>query len=323
MRRLLVKIGYFACIFLMLVLALDYFISYNLKYAFSKSSQVWNDIIDQKINDSCLIYGSSRAEFHFNPYTIEDSLHIGCYNLGTQAARLDPILIRHKVNLDYNPFPKWIIFSLDSQTLVDQNFLPYGDQYLAYLPWNCTITENVYTFFKPSAYLLPLYRYIDKTNLIKKSLVSFLYSLKHGKRQFYSDKGYLSIPMNLSHLSREESTFENEYDNPDEYKIDIGMTNKLDSFIKECKENNTKLMFVYTPEYIKFQEAILNRAEIIQTYKTLCENNDLIFLDYSNDSMSYKREYFADKYHLNTNGSQAFTELFIKDLKQLNFFENK
>jgi hypothetical protein len=95
----------------------------------------------------------------------------------------------------------------------------------------------------------------------------------------------------------------------------------FENFLKECKSNNIKLIFVYTPEYIEGQKFVSNRAQIMGLYKKYSKQYQIPFYDFSNDSISYQKKYFYNASHLNKVGSQLFTRKFIETLKNYDIFE--
>lgn len=74
---------------------------------------------------------------------------------------------------------------------------------------------------------------------------------------------------------------------------------------------------VYTPEYIEGQEFTKNRSDIIQLFQEKSEQYQFPFLDYSNDTLSYDKQYFYNAMHLNKTGAELFTDKLIEDIQQL------
>ena len=89
----------------------------------------------------------------------------------------------------------------------------------------------------------------------------------------------------------------------------------FDRFLRECKIQKIEIIFVYSPEYIEGQRFVKNKNQIMATYRKFSMKYNIPFYDYSNDSMSYKKEYFYNALHLNKTGAELFTKRLIDTLK--------
>jgi hypothetical protein len=300
--------------FILVSYFLDVFISTNLKKSNSmaqKEYSTWNDILDEKINADIAIYGASRAWVHINPTKITDSLNISAYNLGIDGHNFWLQNLRHLLYFKNNTKPKLIIHSLDIFTLEKRKDLYNPDQFLPYMLWNkdiqkATIDYVGYNFFD---YKIPLIRYYGKY----KSL------LTAGELYFFPQwnsiekiKGYQGQPL----------IWNNDFDLAIKKMkgytaiLDTASIALFDKYLQECKNNNIRIIFVYTPEYIEGQKFVKNRNDIIEKYKFYSKKYDIPFYDYSNDSISYNKTYFYNASHLNKDGAEFFTNKFIDTLKK-------
>ena len=89
----------------------------------------------------------------------------------------------------------------------------------------------------------------------------------------------------------------------------------FENFIKECKQNQIELIFVYTPEYIEGQKLFSNRTELMDFYKSISNHYSIPFYDYSADSLCYQKKYFYNASHLNQQGAEIFSRKLASDLK--------
>ena len=92
---------------------------------------------------------------------------------------------------------------------------------------------------------------------------------------------------------------------------------KIDSIIAQCQALDIQLILAYTPEYIDGQNFISNRSEIVEMFSNYARENDLIFLDYSSDSICLDKSNFYNSMHLNRRGATKFTKKLARDLKNL------
>lgn len=299
----IILLGYFA----------DVFISNILKKSNShaqKEYSTWNNIMDGTVNSDIVIYGNSRAWLQINPTMIGDSLKTTAYNLGIDGHNFWLEYLRHTLLLKNNTKPKLIIHSLDNFTLEKKKELYNPDQFLPYMLWNSEIQEAIsdYEGYDVMDYKIPLLRYYGKLDAFK-TVVRLI--LKPESNTTERVRGYKSADL----------AWDGSFDKL--LKVKKSHTAKLDSasivlfekYLNECKSKNIKIVFVVAPQYIAGQKFISNRNEIMGIYSSFSEKYNIPFFDYSNDSLSFKKEYFFNATHLNKTGAELFTNKLIVKLK--------
>jgi hypothetical protein len=97
-------------------------------------------------------------------------------------------------------------------------------------------------------------------------------------------------------------------------KLDTASVVLFDKFLQECKNNNIKVSLIYTPEHIEGQKFIKNKNLITDLYKKHAEKYNLLYLDYSKDSICLDKSYFYNATHLNKTGSEVFSKKLVNDL---------
>jgi len=316
MKKFLKRLLLFILPLLILSYPLDLFISKQLKKTkndFSGEFLVWNDIYAGKINADIIIYGSSRAYNHINPFIFEKELGCKTYNLGLEGHNFWLHYYRHTQYMAHNYAPKYIIFSLDLWSFDKRSDLYNFGQFLPYLLFNnhiryYTASYKGFSFFD---YYIPLIRYVGNIRVINYAFENYL---KKNNINGFRDKGYASSD------SEWNDDFENAKTKIRYYEAMPDSLSMLlfDNFVAQCKDKNIELILVYTPEYIGGQKFTINRTEMMDMFYQLSYKHNLIFLDYSNDSLSYNRDYFYNVSHLNRTGSMLFTDKLIKDLQSIN-----
>jgi hypothetical protein len=296
---------------LVLSYPIDLFLSHNLKKsnALFGEYEVWNDIYNNNVNADILIYGSSRAWVDISPKIIEDSLLFKTYNFGMDGHNFWLQYLRHREYLKHNNKPKHIILAVDFNSLQKRNELYLFEQFLPYLLWNNNMIEYTksYEGFDFFDYHIPLIRYTGNSSVIKKALSI---SLQNEKLKPYRTKGYKGVKKTWS------KDLDNAKSKMDKYKIKIDSSSVLlfDQFLKECKESKIKVSLVYTPDHIEGQNFLDNKDTVIELYKGYASKYDLVYLDYSNDSICRNKDYFYNATHLNKKGSELFTKKLASDL---------
>ena len=152
-------------------------------------------------------------------------------------------------------------------------------------------------------------RYLYNTSALIAAVKSFT-NVRNTPSRYKGYKG-MEYTWNLD-LENAKSQF-----NTYEVKFDPSLTKLLEQFIKECKEENIKLVLLYTPEYIQGQAFVKNREAMISKYKSLAQKYRLAFLDYSGDELSMQQQFFYNAQHLNKKGSEIFTRKLINEITLL------
>ena len=272
---------------------------------------VWNDLYGGKISNEIVIYGSSRAVVQIDPRIIEDSLQQSCYNLGIDGHNFWLQYFRHKEFLSYNKVPKLIIHSLDVTTLTDRGDLFNSDQFLPYLLLDKTIQSNTqdYNFFSGWDFKVPMVRFMGNER-----------AMLHAAKLLFKEQpdtvgrinGYQAEPKTWNadfEIARKKLPTYN-------IEVDSGALNLFKSYLRECSDQQIRIIFVYTPQYIEGQQFIQNKEYILNIYRSLGKAYNIPFLDYSDDPICQSKVYFYNSGHLNKVGSALFTRNLGHDLKE-------
>ncbi len=177
-------------------------------------------------------------------------------------------------------------------------------------------TQNVGCFDKLD-FILPLKRFfliipsLRKYHLHRGTIKRYFSSRRvHLKERGYfgQDRKFSRIkPKNKAALITRDSIYS---------LISIEHIHLFEAFIQECKENNIKLVVVFSPFYIEGQEIEVNFDVIMQFYRELMKKHDIPFYDYSKIPINYSTEYFYNMMHLNKTGAEMFSKQLASDLKR-------
>ena len=295
----------------LIALGIDIFISKSLLKSnlFSGELNVWNDIYDENIDEDLVIYGSSRSYVHINPEILDKELSLNSYNLGFNAFKINFQKYRHNLFLK-NHNPKNIIINLDINSL--SNLPVYKpEQFLPMLLYN----EELYSMIKTSLnsnyklryreIFFPLIRYRhynnDGKNIIKE--LRFIYFNKKNKQ--FRIKGFEGINRKWEDENLEEQIV----------LISEDRKNDLFEMIRELKDKDINIILINSPEYISQIRSQKNRKEVLDLYKSIANKYNIPFVDYTNDSINFKKELFYNSDHLNAKGADVFTRKLAKDIK--------
>jgi len=315
MRKFNFRLLVFSLPVIGLLWPLDYFLSYNLKKSneYPGELEVMNDIYNGNLNCDIAVYGSSRAWTQFNPIIMENSLRMNVYNFGIDGHNFWIQYLRHLEYIKHNKKPKLIILVVDIFSLQKRMDLNEPIQFMPYMLWNKNIREytSSYKYLNKLEYYIPLIRYAGKRNTLNTAIKNISRSSKDSKK--YRNKGYKGMVREWT------DDFDKAKAEMKQYNIvlDTASITLFDRFINECRALNIKLMFVYTPEYIDGQKFVSNRKDVFDIYKWYAKKYNLVFLDYSSDELSFKKELFYNASHLNSKGADLFTYKLTSDLKNI------
>ena len=298
----------FFTIFFVLI-CVDSYYSNQLKKMplFSGEVQEWELIRNGKTKVDLAVFGSSRAFIHINPQILETELKQTVYNFGLNGSKFKMQYYRFNLYLKHNPKPKTIVWNLDTFSFshIDEVFQP--NQYAPFMLWNFNLYEALKDYKQTTIwdFILPLYRYRNQTYW-KEQIASAKKEILE-KDGFFREDGFKSYnrewKVNWKKLKKKNAEFDSQ-----EYVL-------LEKLIKKCKKQNIQLIFTIAPEFYKGQDYMLNRDEIVSSYKKTLSKYNLPLLDYSDDSISHQQKYFYNTTHMNNVGADFFTKKLASDLK--------
>lgn len=262
---------------------------------------------DNYICDHCtediLIFGSSRAEFHYNAKMIEDSLGETVYNCGLGGCGIIQSYGR-LLMLTKRYHPKLVILEITPEFDLIENKNDFQDLKMLKRHYDRT-------------YIKDIFEKIDRTEKFK--MFSYLYrynsSIIHNPIRLVKP-----IPFNKNAIGIQGfRVIQEEFDimkvgenkEKEEYKIDKMKQFYLIKFVETAKEFS-QIVFVVSPYWQG------RRFEVFNSAKHLADSLNVPFLDHSNDSKYFHKDiYFKDGIHLNYKGADEFTKDLIIEIRKL------
>lgn len=280
-------------------------------YEFKK----FNDIKENKTYYSMLVLGSSKARNHYNNNILDSCLNVKSFCIGSIASFLDVNKMMLEYYLKYNKPPKYLLLDLSIYSIQALEKLPFIAQYMG------TLDEDIiYNFLLKRDKSFWLYKNIPLCGLLinRYALRESLYSFRFlfSKRVSNETTGY--IPLDGDFFGKRYSKYQ-EYisKGPETISIDNEKIKNLYDIINICRENNIKIVLVFSPIYSGFLNNIENRDFIFNTFKRAGSESNVLFMDYSQNSIGNQQKYFFDLDHLNREGAEEFSKLLAKDLKNI------
>lgn len=288
----------------LIVFILDYVIGNILTYFYfkQKSGLLYRTTYSiEKTEADLLIFGSSRANHHYNPNIFENRMNLHSYNVGRDgnfifyhSAVLKSVLKRYS--------PKIIILDFVPSEFREENHI--YDRLSSLLPYYRTHPEMREIINLKSMYeKVKMFSYIYPYN-------SLIFSIAIGNTEFnkkrnYDFKGYIPLKKILNNPIKIDIT-------SSRYEIDNIKINAYKTFIQDCINSNVKLYIVCSPYYIKSNHIDYS----VRIGKEIARRNNIEFFDYSNNPLFLNNsKLFSDISHLNDNGATIFSNILINNIK--------
>lgn len=261
---------------------------------------------DNYICDHCteniLIFGSSRAEYHYNAKIIEDSLGLTAYNCGASGYGIIQSYGRLRM-LTERYHPKLIIMEITPEfDLVDyKNNLKDLGVLKKHYDRNC---------------IKEIFERVDSTEKFK--MVSYFYrynsNFAHNPLRLFKSSPFTKNALGIQGFRAKHNELDKmkigEKKEIDDFKLDGLKLFYLKKFVETAK-SFSQIVFVVSPYWQGRDPEIFNSA------KQLADSLKIPFLDYSNNPKYFhKDKYFADGVHLNARGADEFTRDLIIELRK-------
>jgi hypothetical protein len=289
---------------LSIVFALDFIIGNLLeKYYFTVTSgnlyRATHSL--DEVEADILIFGTSRANHHYDSKLIEELTGKTVYNTGRdghfifyQTAVLKAVLER------YNP--KQVI--LDFEGTFEFNQLDY-DKLSSLLPYYKSHPEirdiiKLKSDFEKQKLVSKIYPY---NSMLTTIAVGNSEQNKNRSNNKGAYKGF--VPLEGVWQSEIDSLETHKRYEHDENKIKI-----FEEFVRLTKEKGIDLKVFYSPIFYLYDEDYS-----IKVCGDICKKYNVEFIDFSRDTdFLNNRNYFKDRIHLNSKGANLYTRKVLKNI---------
>ena len=255
----------------------------------------------ENTQEDILIFGSSRAEWIFNPDIVEKRLGLTCYNAGRRAhpiiyhyALLKGILKRYT--------PKMVILSIDGANFVKD---PHKNDEI----------KTLFPFYETHPEIRPLLEMkgpYEKLKFLSKTYPynNLFLSILSGNSSFNKEKN--KNIKGFAPLKGIFLDFEKNLDHKKQLAIDSVQLNLFKSFVNDCQQAKIELLLVCAPYNYMVSDSSITLAKEISVKK------NIPFFDYSRDTFYINKPYlYSDFRHLNDKGAEIFTKDVVERIAAL------
>ena len=298
MKKFIVKIG----IFFLLVAIIDVVCGFGFDFLRSHAkggSTAKQYYISEKCEDDILILGSSKADRHYVPSVIMDSLGVTCYNCGEPGCGIIPAYARYKMVAERHK-PKLVIYE------VTPNYDYFvADDYSKYLGRvrQDTDKESVKELY--SVFGDDLEKVRQLSNMYRNNS-----AILHNAMDIFasSDKYFGYEP--LFGVLKSESKSSNMKKN--EHVLDTLKYSYVEKLFAQIIEDDVPLVCMISPQPYPNDEELASFEPAIR----LCQKYDIPFIDNRKmDIFAGNKSCFQDFTHLNHTGAIAYTQQIIPTIK--------
>lgn len=302
MKKYIAKIFIFFVIMVSLDVVVGVLSDYLVRNAKSGATQK-SEYICEKTKEDILIFGSSRAVYHYNPLIIQDSLNMTCYNCGHEgcgiitAYGLLRALYKHytpKIIL-YEVTPKYDCIEGDNTSFLGPLKLIYSKSDIEDIFENVSYNEK----FKMKS---GMYRVNSKfIQLVTENVMNRNPTIQG----FLSEDRHMNFEPKIVAPEKTE--------NYDSLKVSY-----LNKFVELCRSNGISLVFMVSPSYKMTSDAELEYMMIF------AEKNNIPFINYyCYKPITENKEFFYDGVHMNKTGADEYTKVFVSENKDFLMSLNK
>ena len=292
MKRFIVNIVAMLLILVVVDVTFGYLNRFMIKEA--KGGQTYcQEYICNHSNEDIIMMGSSRMRHHYNPVIIEQLTGMSCYNAGEDGGG---IILNYGFYqmLIQRYTPKMIMYDLTE-------FDFYKGDNEKYLGWlrkyydNPKVKEIIDDVSPTEAIknLSNLYRY--NTRCIA-TLGDYLHPVRSYNKGYSAIEGVIDYEVIPQNFERQE--------------VDSVKLKYLIRFIEDAKQKEIKLFFFASPQY--------EAKEGNDYYAPIDSLAELYNIDFYNhffdEDISWHKEYFRDKGHMNGRGADLYTAKVVKEL---------
>lgn len=296
MRKFLFKVFIFLAGLVVMDILVGLGAKYLVNHAKGGDTELLADIC-YRIKEECLVLGSSRGQYHYDPDIIADSLGMSCWNCSAGGNGIILMYGRY-VQIANRYTPRLIVYDSFSNfdLLANDNSKYLGNlRYFYDVPG---IDSIFWSVDKNERYkmLSSCYRYNSALqHLVSENIHPFRTDIKG---YFPNDKKMTRKPK-VSVLKYEDA----EYD-----PLKLAYLEKL---AVACRQKGTRLVFTISPSFGQTDDSVF------KPLKDLCRKYGIVLLNHYCDSeFVYDENLFSDPVHMNRTGATKYTKKLTSELKE-------
>lgn len=288
----------YVCITILAVVIVDVLYGFAMKQLSGDHYVTSIDHI-RKAHEDIAIIGSSRANHHYDPQLLSDSLHLTAYNYGIEGLNIfaDQAVLAMLMS-QAEKKPQMVILDLSESDICDVQ------------GWNADHLSLLYPYDDVPAVDSVLADAIDPREL---------FFVRYSKLYRHNSKILDYLKPKPAKGQRQENGFTpldgrwagEPTQTATPYPLSAQKMDYLERFVGVCKSNGVLLVLSTSPCYSRLPK----ERNWIMAIKKVAREHHLTYLYHEQDSDFLAHpEWFNEPYHLNAEGAEAFTRKIIPEL---------
>lgn len=246
--------------------------------------------------EDILVFGSSRAKFHYVPDIIEDSLEMSCYNTGEEGNGI--IMCYGFLKMITERYsPKCILYDISRFDIYEDDNMKYLAHMKPYY-YEAGIDSVFWTVEPKTRYMMLSNMYRYNTTCLR-----VIGNYMHASTNYV--KGYYPLKKVMNYEPQEKGRKKG--------KVDSLKIHYFEKFLQLARERGITVICFGSPYYdINPKDGFYN--PIIE----LCDRYNVVFLDYTDTPIiNNNNSFFSDRAHLNETGAKLYTSEIAGTVKGL------
>jgi hypothetical protein len=312
MKKFLLNL-FFSTVFLIFAaILLNFVISSGLKKYECGHFVVFNQLMrGDSINADIIISGNSRSSDACNTRILDSVLNIKSFNLSISGQRYPVMNLRENIYAKHNKPPKLLVEDVDYLTM---NLKVSGferEQFYPYI-WDKSLHYILKQIMTDAELKLPLLRYRGSYRMVFYAFLEFFH-IKHLKEENYN--GFILYanrewyPEQFNEVIASGKTIDE--------SLDTTAFALMRATFRQHINRGTKILMVYSPLYSKMKDYLPHNDSIVAMYRSLVDNKNIFFIDYTNEPYNSDTTCFANANHLNAKGAAIFSRQLARDIDSL------
>lgn len=317
MKKYLSRLALFLLLPLPLLVGLHYVADKGLQRSKAGYNVTLNGIMRGTIKADALVMGTSRAWRHANPAILDSVLGYHTYNLGLDGAAFDIQFDLLSLYLHNHLPPKVIFQEVGYPTFIPSDSSEYYQLFITYFADNDiwrAVQQHCHTAGLADRWF-PLYKYNNQFAMLKEGLASFA---GHGQPPTLHN-GFQGSNATWDSTFYFFKTFKRELDvTPNRTLI-----KQFDQYLAYCAQRNIKVILFSAPTYYESLPYLKGMDVVSKVIKRKAAKYNLTYLDYTSDSISFRKELFYNTQHLNATGAALFSRRLATDALRSGYSRNQ
>ena len=140
---------------------------------------------------------------------------------------------------------------------------------------------------------------------------------KRGLFEIFNIKHYCDYPSYRGHIPDPVTEWDPRrlhFTDSTSLQVDKEAQKMFENFVKECRENDIKLIFVTSPVYYSVVEMSQTWNQYINYFDSIAQANGIPYLNYMENSICCDSTMFNSGAHLTHEGTKIFSTMLAEDL---------